>query len=64
MIKKSIPENLIEDKISQTVRNMDEDRIEKIVKDVTQRELILIKWSGAVLGAIIGMVQLMLILAR
>jgi uncharacterized membrane protein YheB (UPF0754 family) len=60
IVKKAIPENLIEDKIRETVKNMDESKIEKIIKDITRKELILIKWSGAVLGGLIGVVQILL----
>ncbi len=60
MSENFIPDDLIEDKIRKTINLMDENKLERLILEVVKNELILIKWSGAVLGSIIGLIQVVL----
>ena len=64
MVEKAIPADILENKIRETVKEMDEDEVEKLINDITARELHLIKWSGAVLGALIGIAQILIFMIK
>jgi len=46
--------------ISDNVKKMNEDEIESVIYKISSRELKLIKWSGGVLGVLIGIIQMIL----
>jgi len=64
-IEQLVAQTLTADRIASTVEervnSLDVQQLEDIICEVTNRELIIIKWSGALLGTLIGIIQMSLL---